>query len=187
MTVKNDELTKLIQRGNEGDTAARDALVGLIYDELHRLAKSRARGEGETMRPTALVNEVFLKLFGAETQFANRNHLMAHAALAMRQLVLRKAEKAKAKKRGGSRHNLTLQDVDGSEALEANYLELNQALEDLERIQPRPAQILTLAYFGGFNNSEIAEFLDLTERTVYRDLRLAKSWLKMKLTSEQEN
>lgn len=178
-----DQLTLLIKRSSEGDEVARDQAVALIYDELHRMAKHRAWGEGETLRPTALVNEAFLKLFGDGAQYENRNHLLAHAALAMRQVVLRKAERAKAKKRGGQNRDLTLADWDGSQSLASNYLELGEALEELERIQPRPAQILTLSYFAGFTNREIAEFLDLTERTVYRDLLLARSWLKLKLDS----
>lgn len=183
----DDQLTLLIQRGNNGDELARERAVAIIYQELHRMAKRHARGEGETMRPTALVNEAFLKIFGGKTHFENRQHLMAHAALAMRQLVLNRAEKARAQKRGGNQANITLQDWDGSRDLELSYLELDQALEELERIQPRPAQILILSYFGGFKNREIAEFLDLNERTVYRDLLLAKSWLKMKLAAQVDS
>lgn len=180
----DDGLTVLIQRGNQGDEAARDRAVTIIYEELHRMAKRRAVGEGETIRPTALVNEAFLKLFAGETRFQNRRHLLAHAALAMRQLVLNKAAKERAQKRGGEMKNLTLQDWDGAKPLESSYLALNRALEELERIQPRPAQVLMLSYFGGFKNREIAEFLELTERSVYRDLVLAKSWLKLKLDPE---
>jgi len=176
-----DELTVLIKRSCEGDEAARDQAVSMIYDELHRMARRRAWGEGETLRPTALVNEAFLKIFGKDVSYQNRNHLLAHAALAMRQVVLRKAERAKAQKRGGQDRDITLAEWDGSQSITSSYIELSQALEELERIQPRPAQILTLSYFAGFTNREIAEFLDLTERTVYRDLLLAKSWLKLKL------
>ena len=175
------DLTQLIQRSNRGDAEAREEVVDIIYRELHRLARSRAYGEGETMRPTALVNEAFMKLFEGETQFEDRNQLLAHAALAMRQIVLNKAVKDKTKKRGGDNVKLSLEDWDGATSLDADYLALNEALEELERTRPRFAQILTLAFFAGFKNREIAGVLEVNERTVYRDLRLAKAWLKKRV------
>ena len=177
------EITVLIKRGNAGDVQARERAVTLLHHELHRLAKGRAYGEGETLRPTALVNEAFLKLFGRDVEYQNRNQLLAHAALAMRQIVLHKAERAKAQKRGGPRDQLTLEDWDGSARIESDYLDLHEALAELERIQPRYAQILMLAFFAGFKNEQISEVLEISERTVYRDRLLAKAWLRKKLAA----
>lgn len=181
LLVTSSELTQLIKRSNQGDENAREEVVEVIYRELHRLARSRAYGEGETMRPTALVNEAFLKLFDRETQFEDRNQLLAHAALAMRQIVLNKAVKDKAQKRGGKEPKLSLEEWDGATSLDADYLALNEALAELERTRPRYAQILTLAFFAGFKNREIAEVLEVNERTIYRDLLLAKAWLKKRI------
>jgi len=176
------ELTVLLKRSNDGDDGARDQVLEMVYNDLHRIAKRHSYKAGETMRPTALVNEAYLKIFSGQTHIENRNNLFALAALAMRQVILNNAEKANTKKRGGDQVKVTLQDWDqSSDAFETDYVALNQALEDLEKVEPRYAQILGLCYFAGFKNKEIADVLEVSESTVYKDLRLAKAWLKRKL------
>jgi len=178
------ELTVLLDQFHE-DENARDRLLALIYQELHKMAKRYAYRAGETLRPTALVNEAFIKVFGKDSQFENRHKMFAHAALAMRQIVLNKAEAMKAGKRGGDAVRLSLQDWDGQPDLETDYEALNDVLTELEKIQPRYAQILGLCYFAGFKNKEIADIMGLSGTTVYADLRLAKAWLRKKLRDTQ--
>lgn len=178
---KAEEITILLKRSNKGDVGARDRVLELLYEELRRIASRHAWKVGETMRPTALVNEAFVKLFKNDASFENRDNLLACAALAMRQLILNNAEKARSKKRGGGQVNLTLEDWDGSNGLETDAVALNQVLEQLEKAHPRHAKLLGLCYFAGFKNREIAEILDVSESTVTKDLRFAKAWVKKKL------
>jgi len=175
------ELAVLLNRSNEGDSGAREQVLELVYKDLHRMAKRHAYKAGETMRPTALVNEAYLKMFSGQGRIQNRNNLFALAALAMRQVILNNAEKVNTKKRGGDQMKLTLQEWDQPAGIETDYEALNEALDELEKVEPRYAQILGLCYFAGFKNKEIADVLEVSESTVYKDLRLAKAWLKRKL------
>ena len=178
---KAEEITQLLKRGNQGDTGARERVLELLYEELHRIANRHAWKVGETMRPTVLVNEAYVKLFKDHSHFENRENLLACAALAMRQLILNNAEKARASKRGGWQVNRTLEDWDGSSAFETDVVALNQVLEMLDHVHPRHARMLGLCYFAGFKNKEIARILDVSESTVVKDLRFAKAWVRKKL------
>ncbi len=182
-----EEITLLLERGNQGDAGARERVLELLYDELHRMANRHAWKGGETLRPTALINEAFIKLFKNNKRFENRENLFACAALAMRQLILNNAEKARAQKRGGGQAQLTLQEWDGPTDLNTNVVALNEALEKLERVHPRHAQILGLCYFAGFKTREIASFLELSESTVTKDLRFAKVWVRKKMQDAGES
>lgn len=176
------EITQLLQRSNEGDVGARERVLELLYQELHRIARRHGKSS-ETLRPTALINEAYLKLFGHTTHFQNRENLLAYAALAMRQIVLNKIEKAGALKRGGDAVKLTLQEWDQATSAEHDYVALNQVLEQLEAVHPRHAKMLALRFFAGFENKEIADLLEVSEATVYKDLRFAKAWVNRKLTT----
>ena len=178
---QDHEITVLLERSNRGDVQAREHLLERIYEELRAIANRHAWKVGETLRPTALINEAFVKLFKGQHQFQNRENLFACAALAMRQLILNNAEKANARKRGGGGAKLTLQDWDGANDLELDVVALNQALESLEQVHPRHAQTLGLCYFAGFKLVEIAGILDVSESTVTKDLRFAKAWVRKKL------
>ena len=176
------EITMLLNKSNDGDEQARDRVLALLYEELHRIAK-RYKGR-ETMRPTVLVNEAYLKLFGNDAQFENRDMLFAYAALAMRQIVINSAQKAKAQKRGGDEVvKLTLQDWDHASDMEIDYVALDDVLSQLEKVHPRHARIICLHYFAGFKILEIADVLSVSEATVNKDLRFAKAWIKKKLKS----
>ena len=183
--MESGEITQLLMRSNEGDAEARERILSIIYEELHRIANRHAWKVGETMRPTVLVNEAYVKLFKNQGQFQNRDNLLACAALAMRQLILNHAEKANAAKRGGGGMVFTLEDWDGSSEMETNALELNQVLEDLERVHPRHARMLCLKYFAGFQVQEIAEILEVSKSTVEKDLRFAKVWVRKKLSKPE--
>jgi len=178
---KSEEITQLLKRSNDGDEAARERVMDLVYKEMHRIAKRHAWRAGETMRPTVLVNEAYVKLFKNQGSFENRENLLACAALAMRQLILNSAEKAGAAKRGGGELNFTLEEWDGSAPLQSDAVALNQVLEQLEQIHPRHARMLGLCYFAGFKNQEIADILQVSESTVVKDLRFAKVWIRKQL------
>ena len=178
---KAEEITVLLERSNRGDEDARGRVLEMLYDELHRIANRHAWKVGETLRPTVLINEAYIKLFKNKAQFANRENLFAYAALAMRQVILNTAEKNQAKKRGDGQMGLTLEDWDGASPMQTDCVALNEVLEQLERVHPRHARILGLCYFAGFKTREIAEALDLSESTVTKDLRFAKAWIRKKL------
>jgi len=180
--LESGDITQLLRRSNDGDAEARNSIISLIYNELHRIAGRHKWKVGETLRPTVLVNEAYVKLFKNQGQFQNRENLFACAALAMRQLILNHAEKANAAKRGGGELVFTLEDWDGSSEAETDALELNQILEELERVHPRHGRMVCLKYFAGFKVQEIAEILEVSTSTVEKDLRFAKAWVRKKLS-----
>ena len=179
--AEDHNITLLLERSESGDQKAHDELYGIVYAELYRMTKRHKWQGGETMRPTALVNEAYLKLMGSKANFQNRGKLFAHAALAMRQLILNAAEKKRALKRGGDQVMLTLQEWDQADDVDVDVYALNECLVQLEEVNPRFAQIINLHYFVGLKNREIAQVLSLAESTVYQDLKLAKAWLRRKM------
>ena len=178
-----EDITTLLKRSNEGDAQARADVLERIYGELRRIANRHAWKVGETLRPTALINEAYLKLFKTDTQFQNRENLFAYAALAMRQVILNNAEKARAQKRGGDRTVFSLEDADGAAPFKTDVVVLNEILENLEQVHPRHARMLGLCYFAGFKTKEIARILEVSESTVTKDLRFAKAWVRKKLSA----
>lgn len=171
---------------------ARDVdLASLMTDmqgELRQIAhRQRRRGAvGETLSTTALVNEAYLKFASSPELFGQieRNHFLAIAARAMRNIVINHARDRVAQKRGGGALHESLGDVDVLDAdlAEANrILELNDALERLERVRPRLAQVVQLRYFAGLSEDETGEILDLDRSTVRRDWLKARGWLYERL------
>lgn len=171
---------------------ARDVdLAGLMTDmqaELRQIAhRQRRRGAvGETLSTTALVNEAYLKFASSPELFGriDRNHFLAIAARAMRNIVINHARDRVAQKRGGGVVHETLGDVDALDAdfaEAARLLELNDALERLEQVRPRLAQVVQLRYFAGLSEDETGEVLDLDRSTVRRDWLKARGWLYERL------
>jgi RNA polymerase sigma factor (TIGR02999 family) len=161
-----------------------DHLFSSTYEELKRLAASVRRDEsGETLNPTALVNEAYLKLARSlRIQPASRLHFKRIAARAMRQVLVESARRRSAQKRGGGALMVTL---DGSrdQAVEcsAELLALDAALEDLAHLEPRQALMVEYRFFGGLDLTETASVLGVSESTVVRDWRAAKAWLGREL------
>jgi RNA polymerase sigma factor (TIGR02999 family) len=176
----DDDVSGLLIAAGRGDGAANDRLFALLYDELRRCAHRQLRGaRAETLSTTALVNETYLKLLHAQT-FATdaRQHFMALAARAMRQVLVDHARRADADKRGGSAVFVTLDEriADApSEALEV--LALDRALSTLEQIDERAARVVHLHFFAGLPFPAIAELEGLNERTVKRDWQAARLML----------
>jgi RNA polymerase sigma factor (TIGR02999 family) len=173
------ELTELLGRIQAGDTEARDALFASAYAELHRLARARLRdgGRNTVLDTTCLVHESYLRFVRAgELRAGDRRAFFAYASQVMRSVIVDSARERIAQKRGADWRPLTL-----STKIEANIvdvedlvLRVHEALEALEKAQPRLAQVALMRYFGGYSEQEIAETLDITERTVQRDWEKAR-------------
>ena len=174
-----EQLTELLGRMRAGESGARDALFAAAYAELHRLARSRLR-EGArdvVLDTTCLVHESYLRFVSAgELRAEDRRAFFAYASQVMRSVIINTARERIAQKRGGDKSQLTLSTqisashTDGNETV----LKVHEALEELEQADPRLAQVAQMRYFGGYSEKEIAETLDVTERTVQRDWEKAR-------------
>jgi RNA polymerase sigma factor (TIGR02999 family) len=173
------QLTELLGRLEAGDPEARDALFSAAYRELHRLAQSRLRdgGRDAVLDTTCLVHEAYLRFVSAgELRAEDRRAFFAYASQVMRSVIVNSVRERNAQKRGGDLQPLTLSTqlaVDVSDDQET-ILKVHEALQTLERADPRLAQVAQMRYFSGYSEQEIAEALDVTERTVRRDWEKAR-------------
>lgn len=175
------EVTRILDRCRDGDAAAADELLGLVYDELRRLAAGQMRGErvDHTLQATALAHEAYLRLLGEETvRWENRAHFFGAAAEVMRRILIDHARGRLAEKRGGGRERVPLDDASTSaeEDPEA-LLAIDEALRVFEREDPERAEIVKLRFFAGLTVEVIAELQGVTDRTIRRQWRYAKAWL----------
>ncbi|WP_076588587.1 ECF-type sigma factor [Solilutibacter tolerans] len=179
------EVTVLLARARAGDAGALDAAYAAVYDELRRTARRELRRMRDDFQTTALVNESYLKLAGGTPLAAvDRNHLLALSARAMRQVLVDDARARKADKRGGGLKALTLTASLGSaEQAAHDVLALDEMLTSLHKLDARAAQIVELRFFGGYEETEIAQMLELSDRTVRRDWRKARAFLLNQLES----
>ena len=179
------EVTQLLRRWREGDRAALEALVPLVYAELKRVAEGYLRRERRagTLQATALVHEAYLKLIGgAAVDFNDRKHFFATAARLMRQILVDHARAREADKRSGG-ERVTLSSVDPPDPRNAvDLIALDQALERLEALDARKARVVELRVFGGLEFAEIGELLELSRATLDRDWRAARAWLFRELS-----
>jgi RNA polymerase sigma-70 factor (ECF subfamily) len=179
-------LTYLLQRARAGDTVARDQLFEVVYTELRRLASQKMRGErrDHTLQPTSLVHEAYLRLFEDQAgEWNDRAHFFAIAATEMRRILVDYARRHRAEKRGGGARRVTLPDVLAyTEAHAEEMLALDMALDQLSAVKPEAARIVEMTYFGGMTQSEAAEILGCTERTVKRRWVFARSFLLEQLS-----
>ena len=172
------EVTRLLNAARQGESVALERLLPLVYDDLRRLARRQLGREyaERTINPTALVHESYLKLGGGAMLAHDRAHFLAIAARAMRQVLVDQARDRKAAKRGGGAWERTTL-TDGAWVGEFGadrMLELDEALATLE---PRQRQVVECRFFGGMEEREIAEALDISERTVHRDWLKARAYL----------
>jgi RNA polymerase sigma factor (TIGR02999 family) len=180
------QLTELLERIQAGDTKARDALFAAAYSELHRLAHARLRdgGRNTVLDTTCLVHESYLRFVRAgELRAEDRRAFFAYASQVMRSVIVNSVRDRVALKRGGDQPPLTLATNLGGNVAddEETVLAVHEALEVLEKTEPRLAQVAQMRYFGGYSEQEIAETLDVTERTVQRDWEKARLILAMAL------
>jgi RNA polymerase sigma-70 factor, ECF subfamily len=175
------EVTSLLAAWGKGDRGALNELMPLVYNELHRMARRAWIGQdkGNTLQPTALLNEAYLKLAGGENaSYQNRCHFFAVASTAMRQILVNHARGRLADKRGNGQIKLSLDDVHLAVHQEAaEVVALHEALERLQSIDERKSRVIEMRYFGGLSIEEVAEALGVSVITVNRDWRLARTWL----------
>ena len=188
-------ITELLAATGGGDDDARQELWSLIYDQLHHIAQQQLKYEppGRTLQPTALVNEVYLRLVGGDhIEWADRHHFFAIAAKIMRCVRVDSARRRKRLKRGGGRQPASL---DGSPDRSpdratlpcwpdddpAQTLALEEALARLEQIDPRKAELVTLRFHGGLTREQIGETLGIAPRTVDKEWYFARAWLHREL------
>ncbi len=171
-------LGSLLRTARNGDTQALDHVYAAIYEELRRHARRQLSSRNSTLTPTALVNEVYLKLSSASIDPRDRNHLFALSARAMRHIVIDHARRAATGKRGAQLVQVTLTGNlpdPGQEA--ASVLALDNALRMLADVDSRLAQVVEWRYFGGYSEAQIADSLGVTVRTVQRDWTKARAFL----------
>ena len=192
MTEQPGEITQVLHRWSQGDQAAGDELMNRVYSQLRQIAQVRLSGEraGHTLQPTALVHEAYLKVVQGETvSWHDRVHFIAVTARAMRQIIIDSGRRRQAAKRRTPETPETptvfLQSSgDGDRTVD--LMALDQALRRLESLDKRQAHIVELKYFGGLTTEEIASVMDLSEATINRNWRAARSWLFLELGERSE-
>lgn len=176
-----NEVTEILSAAAGGDSDAARRLLPLVYGELRKLAESRLAKTppGNTLQPTALVHEAYLRLIGSgDPGWQGRNHFFGAAAQAMRDILVEQARRKARIKHGGGLARMELADVDApAEPDPQEILAVNDALAKLEKEDPRGAQVVVLRYFGGLTEPETAAILDVSESTVVRDWKFARTWL----------
>lgn len=172
-----------------GRRVSPEELASLVYDDLRRIAASFFRGsQGQTLQPTALVHEAYLRLADQErADWQNRAHFLAVAARMMRRVLIDAARARGAEKRGGALQRVTLlTDVHGEGSERIDLLELEDALQRLGKVKPRFVRIVELRFFSGLTTREVADVLGLSERQVTKDWRMARSYLEVFLEGDSE-
>jgi RNA polymerase sigma factor (TIGR02999 family) len=183
-----DDFSDLIRRVNSGEPGAQDRLFTAAYGELRKLARSRLRDGGRNtyLDTTALVHESYLRLSNiGQLRSEDRRAFFGYASRVMRSVIIDAVRERQAERRGGDLDRLTLNTelLDKLPAGEEELLQVNEALEVLAQAEPRLAKVVEMRYFGGYTEVEIAEALELTERTVRRDWDKARMLLGAMLKS----
>ncbi|HUH63694.1 MAG TPA: sigma-70 family RNA polymerase sigma factor [Terracidiphilus sp.] len=189
MEPSANQITQLLQLWSGGDERATDQLIPLVYGELHRMARRYMSAEkpGHTLQATALVNEAYMRLVdGAQANWQNRAHFFAVCAQVMRRILVDWARSRKAQKRGSDQTALELDEAIAIPAKTGTDLvAIDDALKTLALQDPRKSRIVELRFFGGLTIPETAAVVKVSEETVNRDWKLAKSWLRRELSKEQ--
>jgi RNA polymerase sigma factor (TIGR02999 family) len=176
-----DDITGLLQLWRDGDRRAFDRLVPLVYDQLHRMALGYLAGERAalTMQPTALVNELWLRLLGwDQARWQNRGHFFGVSAQMMRRVLVDIARRRRADRRGADAANVPLESIDvAAVPPHPDLLDIDSALDRLAAVDPRKARVVELRFFGGLSADETAEALQVSVRTVHKDWAFARAWL----------
>src|SRR5215471_1778400 len=186
------DVTQILQRVEKGDGKAAEELLPLVYEELRKLAAARMASEqpGQTLQPTALVHEAWLRLAGPGKGQAweNRGHFFAAAAEAMRRILIERARAKARLRRGGERERVLLEHVTlATSDPDETVLAIHSALERLEALDDLKARIVKLMYFAGLSHEEIATALGLAVPTVRRHWTFARSWLYAQLKRDPGN
>lgn len=182
---ESSEITRILHDWNNGDESAGDRLLPIVYDELKRNARflmARERAD-HTLQPTALVHEAFLKLSSLnQIEWKNRGHFYHFVSKLMRQILVDHVRRHSSNKRGNAQIHFSIDDLQlPAEERADSILRLDEALLRLAKFDPRQEKIVEMRYFGGMTNEEIAEALDISERTVVREWQSARLWLYREL------
>jgi RNA polymerase sigma factor (TIGR02999 family) len=182
------DITLMLEAISAGDRQASEQLLPLVYDELRRLAAARLAHEaaGHTLQPTALVHEVWLRLAGGQQySWQNRAHFFGAAAEAMRRILIERARRKSRLKRGAGQALLDIADLDVAAAMpDDKVLLVDEALEQLKLEDPEKARLVMLKFFAGLTNEQVAEILNINERTVRRQWEFARAWLYDRIRGE---
>jgi RNA polymerase sigma factor (TIGR02999 family) len=185
MPKNPQEVTQLLAAWRDGDQQALDKLMPLVYDELRRLAHRymKRQSDGQTLQTTAVVHEAYLRLAGRdEVHWQNRAHFFAVCAQVMRNLLVDRARARQTEKRGGGINQVEV-DAGGIAAptQRDEILDLHEALEKLNQIDPRKSRIVEMRYFGGMSVEETAAVLELSPITIKREWLKARAWLYLEM------
>jgi RNA polymerase sigma factor (TIGR02999 family) len=175
------DVTRILERAQQGDANAAAELLPLVYQELRKLAayKMSLQPPGQTLQATALVHEAYLRLVGDEAKrWQSRKHFFSAAAEAMRHILIDRARRRLRVRHGERVEKIGLDEIEiAAPVKEEIVLQLNDALEELSQASAEQAEIVKLRFFAGFSEPEIAQILELSERTVQRQWSYAKAWL----------
>ena len=184
------DVTRILESIEQGDPKAADALLPLVYGELRKLAASKMANEApdQTLQPTALVHEAWLRLVGNDNpQYANRAHFFAAAAEAMRRILIDKARRKRALRHGGGQQRVDLDDADlASQADDDQLLAVNDALEKLTTQNKIEAELVKLRYFVGLTMQEAAEVLGISLRSANSYWAHARAWLYREINAPRQ-
>jgi RNA polymerase sigma-70 factor, ECF subfamily len=186
MTPPSEQgITQLLQAWGHGDQQALEQLTPLVYKEMHRLAERYMADErpGHTLQTTALVNEAYLRLVDVRgVSWQNRAHFFAICARTMRRILIDFARSKQYQKRGGDAVAVTIEDaLEAADQPAVDLVALDDALNDLAKLDARKSQVVELRYFGGLSVEETAEVLKISPETVMRDWKFARAWLAREL------
>ncbi len=185
------EVTRLLHEWSEGDTQALTKLMPLVCEDLREMAQRYFRREppSHTLQPTALVNEVYLRLHGRRTvSWKNRAHFFGFAGQTMRRVLVDHARTHQAAKRGDGVQRISLDEsLDFAQPLDVDLVALDDALKTLAKMDPRQAQIVNLRYFVGLSVEETADILGISTATVKREWKLAKLWLLREIKGSRDD
>jgi RNA polymerase sigma factor (TIGR02999 family) len=182
MTSSSNSVSQLLIAWSQGDEAALQQLTPLVYDELHRLARRYMRREspGHTLQTSALVNEAYLRLIDQRNvSWQNRSHFFGIASQLMRRILVDHARSHARQKRGGNAQRLSLNTtaVSTKERV-VDLVAIDEALTKLAELDSQKSRIVEMKFFGGLTNDEVAECLNVSSRTIEREWRKSKAWLK---------
>jgi RNA polymerase sigma-70 factor, ECF subfamily len=179
-------VTRLLNGIQSGDRASLERLLPIVYEQLRKIAakEMQCEAKGNSLQPTALVHEAYLKLVGqSRAEWQGRTHFIAVAAEAMRRILVDHARQRRAIKRGGARQRMTLDErLAGEWQADEDVLALEAALEKLSALDPRQAKIVELRFFGGLQVAEVAEALGMSKRSVEREWTMIRAWLRRELS-----
>ena len=189
MTIDPEtQITRILQMVESQGGESTDKLLPLVYDQLRDLARANLNKErpGQTLQPTALVHEAYLRVRGNSSGWNSRGHFFGAAARAMRRILVEQARRKARLKHGGGRDRVPL--AEGVLAINPqleNVLVVEEALKELEALDPRKGEIVNLRYFAGLSLEETAQVLEVSLTTVEREWRFIKSWLILRLTEAE--